>query len=170
MGTRHFKEVTLEPIRSEADILKSFEGLNRAPGSKKPRREVTEVAIKQKKQVLGESNGWDENPIIKLVKGVETELFTISALALALEKEVVTIRLWEKKGYIPGAPYRLRSKSLNGKKVSGNRVYTRPLIEIAIDEFKKRGLLGSSRIEWKKHESLTDDIVRRWKLATNQTD
>lgn len=160
----------MKPIRSEADILKSFEGLDRAPGSKQPRREVTEVATKRKKQVLGESNGWDENPIIKLVKGVETELFTISALALALEKEVVTIRLWEKKGYIPGAPYRLRSKNLNGKKVNGNRVYTKPLIEIAVEEFARRGLLGSARVEWKQHQTLTEDIVRRWKIATNQTD
>jgi hypothetical protein len=157
-------------LRSEKEILKAFEGLDRVPGSKKLRREPTEKAVKRKKQILGESNGWDENPTTKLVKGVETELFTISALAQALEKEIVTIRLWEKKGYIPAAPYRLRSKELNGKKVSGNRVYTRELILIAIEEFQRRGLLGSARVEWKKHQSLTNDIVRRWKGAINQTD
>lgn len=157
-------------MRSEKEILEAFEGLDRVPGSKQKRREPSEVSDKRRKKVFNESNGWDESPLIKLVKGVETELFTISALAQALEKEIVTIRLWEKKGYIPGAPYRLRSKSLNGKKVNGNRVYTRDLIEIAIEEFSKRGLLGSARVEWKKHESLTDDIVRRWKLATNSTE
>ena len=157
-------------MRSEKEILEAFEGLDRVPGSKQKRREPSEVSEKRRKQVFNESNGWDENPLIKLVKGVETELFTISALAQALEKEIVTIRLWEKKGYIPGAPYRLRSKSLNGKKVNGNRVYTRELIEIAIEEFAKRGLLGSARVEWKKHESLTEDIVRRWKLVTNSTE
>lgn len=157
-------------IRSEKDILKSFEGLDRAPGSKQKRREPNETAIKRKKQILGESNGWDENPLVKLVKGIETELFTISALAQALEKEVVTIRLWEKKGYIPNAPYRLRSKELNGKKVSGNRAYTRELIEIAIEEFSKRGLLGSSRVEWSKNQSLTMDLFYRWKMQQNQTD
>jgi hypothetical protein len=156
-------------MRSEADILKAFDGLERVPGSKQKRREVTEVAAKKKSKVLGESNGWDSNPTIKLVKGVETELFTISALAQALEKQVVTIRLWEKKGYLPFAPYRLRSKSLNGKKVNGNRVYTRPLIEIAIQEFSRRGLLGSARVEWSKHQSLTDDIVKRWKQQTENT-
>jgi hypothetical protein len=92
-------------------------------------------------------------------------VFTISALATALEKQIVTIRLWEKKGYIPGAPYRLRSKSLNGKKVLGNRVYTRPLIEIAIEEFEARGLLGSARVEWNQHDDLTDAIVSRWKAV-----
>lgn len=157
-------------MRSEKEILEAFEGLDRVPGSKQKRREPSEVSEQRRKKVFNESNGWDENPLIKLVKGVETELFTISALAQALEKEIVTIRLWEKKGYIPGAPYRLRSKSLNGKKVNGNRVYTRDLIEIAIEEFSKRGLLGSARVEWKKHEGLTEDIVRRWKLATNSTE
>jgi hypothetical protein len=150
-------------MRSDAEILKAFEGLDRVPGSKQKRREPTELANRRKAKALGESNGWDKDPIIKLIKGVETELFTIGALALALEKTVVTIRSWEKKGYIPSAPYRLRSKSLNGKKVNGNRVYTRVLIEIAIEEFNRRGLLGSARVEWNLHEDLTDVIVSRWK-------
>lgn len=150
-------------IRGEDEILKAFEGLEYLPGSKQTRREPTDVAKKRRAKILGESNGWDENPIMKLVKGVETELFTISALAQALEKQVVTIRLWEKKGYIPGAPYRLRSKTLDGKKVNGNRVYTRELILIAIEEFDRRGLLGSARVEWSKHEDLTEAIVDRWK-------
>jgi hypothetical protein len=152
-------------MRSEDEILKAFEGLDRAPGSKQKRRESTPVADKRRKKAAGETNGWDENPIIKSLKGVETEVFTIGALALALEKKIVTIRLWEKKGYIPIAPYRLRSKSLNGKKVSGNRVYTRELIEIAIDEFQKRNLLGTARVEWAKLEDLTEAIVARWKDA-----
>jgi hypothetical protein len=150
-------------MRGEDEILKAFEGLDLAPGSKQKRREPTELANRRKAKALGESNGWDKDPIIKLIKGVETELFTIGALALALEKTVVTIRSWEKKGYIPSAPYRLRSKSLNGKKVNGNRVYTRVLIEIAIEEFNRRGLLGSARVEWNLHEDLTDVIVSRWK-------
>lgn len=150
-------------MRSEKEVLKAFEGLDRVPGSKKKRKPVTEVAEKRRKKIMGESNGWDANPTIRSIKGVETELFTISALAHALEKTIVTIRLWEKKGYIPAAPYRLRSKSLNGKKVLGNRVYTRNLIEIAIEEFTRRGLLGSARVEWNHHQDLTTVIVTRWK-------
>jgi len=150
-------------IRGEEDILKAFAGLDKAPGSKQPRRAPNAVSEARRAKIMGESNGWDANPIIKLVKGVETELFTISALAQALEKQIVTIRLWEKRGYIPGAPYRLRSKTLNGNKVNGNRVYTRELIEIAVEEFARRGLLGSARVEWKHHEDLTESIVRRWK-------
>lgn len=152
-------------LRGDDEILKAFEGLEFAPGSKTPRRSVTEKSKKQRAKILGESNGWDTNPIIKTIKGVETELFTVGALAMALEKTVVTIRFWEKKGFFPHAPYRLRSKSLNGNKVNGNRVYTRELIEIAIQEFNLRGLLGSARIEWRQHDDLTDALVAKWKEA-----
>jgi hypothetical protein len=155
-------------MRSEEDILRAFEGIDKVPGSKKPRRETTPVADRRRAKALGESNGWDSNPIIKHMQGVPVEVFTISALADALEKKVVTIRLWEKKGYIPIAPYRLRSKTLNGNKVNGNRVYTRELIEIAIEEFGKRGLLGSARVEWNQLGDLTSILVNRWKEAINQ--
>lgn len=155
-------------LRNEEDILKSFEGLNTVPGSKKPRRVDNPVAQKRRAMILGESNGWDANPVIKTLQGKETEVFTISAMADALEKKVVTIRLWEKKGYIPIAPYRLRSKTLQGKKVNGNRVYTRELIEIAIEEFARRGLLGSSRVEWSQHEDLTNALVKRWKESVSR--
>jgi len=104
----------------------------------------------------------------KLLNGQETEVFTISALADALEKKVVTIRLWEKKGYIPTAPYRLRSKKLNGNKVNGNRLYTRELIDIAIEEFGKRGLLGSARVEWSQLGELTSILMYRWREATKR--
>lgn len=148
-------------IRSEEEILKSFEGLDRVPGSKKLRR--APVSENKNKKVSKETNSWDSNPTIKLLKGVETEVFSIGALAKALDKQIVTIRLWEKKGYIPIAPYRLRSKSLKGNKVMGNRVYTRALIEIAIEEFAKRGLIGSARVEWNEHADLTEALVKRWK-------
>jgi hypothetical protein len=153
-------------LRSEAEILKAFEGLDSRPGSRHARVNAPSKIQKKNARLQGETNGWDANPILKTVKGVETELFSIGALALALEKQVVTIRHWEKKGYIPGAPYRLRSKTLQGKKVNGNRVYTRELIQIAIEEFENRGLLGTARVEWSRHGDLTNTIVRRWKEST----
>ena len=151
-------------LRSDDEIEKAFAGLEYIPGSKRKRREED---LKVSRRKTGESNGWDSTPIIKTLGGVETEVFTIGAMALALEKTIVTIRLWERKGYIPRAPYRLRSKTLAGKKTGGNRVYTRALIESAIDEFNRRGLLGSARVEWNQHDDLTDALVKRWKEITN---
>ena len=155
-------------LRSEEDILNAFSGLDKAPGSKKARKSITPLAEKRRAKIMGESNGWDATPVLKVLNGVETEVFTVGALAHALEKKVVTIRFWENKGYIPIAPYRLRSKSLNGEKVNGNRVYTRELIEIAIEEFGNRNLLGSARVEWSKLGDLTDTLVSRWKSSINR--
>lgn len=152
-------------LRSEEEILRSFEGLDKVPGSKKERRPDSSVAAKRRSHAFKESNGWDDSPVIRTVRGVETELFPIGAFAQALEKSVVTIRSWEKRGYIPAAPYRLRSKTLQGQKVNGNRVYTRALVEIAIEEFSSRGLLGAARVEWSRYEDLTESIVSRWKEA-----
>jgi len=151
-------------LRGQDEIEAAFADLEYVPGSKKKRRDLDPKVSRRKN---GESNGWDVNPVIKTLGGVETEVFTIGALALALEKTIVTIRLWERKGYIPRAPYRLRSKTLKGEKTGGNRVYTRALIESSIEEFNRRGLLGSARVEWSQHEDLTDALVKRWKEITS---
>ena len=152
-------------LRGQDEIEKAFADLEYIPGSKKKRREIDPKVSRRK---VGESNGWDANPTIKTLGGKETEVFTIGALALALEKSIVSVRLWERKGYIPRAPYRLRSKTLKGQKTGGNRVYTRALIESAIEEFSKRGLLGTARVEWGQHEDLTDALVKRWKDITSK--
>ena len=148
-------------LRGEDEVLAAFADLEYIPGSKKKRVSNPSRAVVKK-----ESNGWDANPIIKTLGGKDVEVFTIGALAAALEKQIVTVRLWERKGYIPRAPYRLRSKTLNGKKTDGNRVYTRALIESAIEEFDRRGLIGSARIEWNQHDDLTDTLLRRWRDIT----
>ena len=151
-------------LRGEDEIIEAFKDLEYIPGSKKKRREINPKVSRRKS---GETNGWDETSIIKTLGGQETEVFTIGALAQALEKTIVTIRLWERKGYIPRAPYRLRSKTLKGQKTGGNRVYTRALIEAAVDEFLKRNLIGSARVEWNQHEDLTEALVKRWKEITS---
>lgn len=150
-------------LRGEDEVLASFKGLEYIPGSRHKRVPNPSRLVERY-----ESNGWDANPIMKMLGGKDVEVFTIGALAAALEKQIVTIRLWERKGYIPRAPYRLRSKTLNGKKTGGNRVYTRALIESAIEEFARRGLIGSARIEWNQHEDLTEALVRRWTEITQQ--
>lgn len=159
------KKVIMAGLRGQDEIEKAFADLEYLPGSKKKKRRDEDPKVSRRKS--GETNGWDETPIIKTLGGKETEVFTISALAHALEKSLVTIRLWERKGYIPRAPYRLRSKTLKGQKTGGNRVYTKPLIESTVDEFAKRGLLGTARVEWNQHEDLTEALVKRWKEITS---
>ena len=153
-------------LRSDDEIEKAFADLEYLPGSKRKRKEPDPKV--SRRNPSGESNGWDSSPIIKTLGGKETEVFTIGALAQALEKQIVTVRLWERKGYIPRAPYRLRAKTLGGKKTGGNRVYTRALIEATLEEFLKRGLLGTARVEWNQHEDLTEALVSRWKDITSE--
>ncbi len=152
-------------LRGNDEIEAAFADLKYIPGSKKKRREIDPKVSRRKS---GENNGWDSNPIIKTLAGKETQVFTIGALAQALEKTIVTIRLWERKGFIPRAPYRLRAKTVKGQKTGGNRVYTRELIESAVEEFNKRGLIGTARVEWNQHEDLTDALIKRWKETINQ--
>lgn len=138
------------------DIEAAFADLDQFyPGSKRKRRDAAEV-------VVVESGDWDSRPMVKTYNGKETEFFMPGALAKALGKSAVTIRLWERKSYIPTAPFRLPGHMRAGKEVPGKRAYTRELIEIAVEEFAKRGLLGSARIEWKLHHDLTIALYERW--------
>lgn len=145
------------------DIESEFSDLY--PGSRRKRRD--------RSAAVAERVVWDSSPMVKMFGGVETEFFEIGALAAALGKRPVTIRLWERKSYIPKSPYRLPSHErpggttmLDGDTMPGKRVYTRPLIEAAVEEFDKRGLLGRIRVEWKEHDDLTIALVERWTAIT----
>lgn len=126
------------------------------PGSKKKRRPEPENKPAPKES-------WDARPIVKMHNGTPTEFFLPGALAQALGKSTVTIRLWERRGHIPRAPFRLPGYTdAKGVKHPGKRVYTRELIEIAIEEFAARDLLDVKRVEWKHHTDLTIALVERW--------
>lgn len=123
------------------------------PGSRRPRRSAPDVAAVVE---------WDSRPVVKTYNGVETEFFMPGAFAKALGKSAVTIRLWERKGYIPRAPFRLPGYQRAGKTVLGKRVYTRELIAISVEEFASRNLLHVPRVEWSQHHDLTIAIYERW--------
>lgn len=100
------------------------------PGSKQELRTFSEA---------GESPAEDDlffldKPIIKLIQGEPTELFTVGQLALALNRKSGTIRLWERNGTIPKPVYTVQKDNKYAKR----RLYTRPQVEglrkIAIEE------------------------------------
>lgn len=130
------------------------------PGSKRKRREPGEAPVRKTSSPAG---AWDEQPFIKHMGGKQVEMFTIGALSKALERPVVTIRLWTRKGYIPQAPYRLPDTVLeDGTKQKGRRLYTRALIESAVEAFNKRGLIGSARVEWNQYRDLSIELLEEW--------
>ena len=100
------------------------------PGSRTPLRSATTP----EKQVEDNSAGWDADPIVVKVNGVEREFFRIGALARALNRAPNTLRAWMTEGVIPPATYRTRGAGSRGSR----RLWTREQIEgirtIAIEE------------------------------------
>jgi hypothetical protein len=138
------------------------------PGSKRKRR-APDPKAKLKKVSTPES--WDALPQVKtLPNGKVLELFSAGSLGLALSRPVVTLRLWERKGYIPRAPYRLKSMIVNGVKKPGWRMYSRAIVEATIESFQSRGLLEVTRVDWNRHHDLSIELVEKWtKIHTQET-
>lgn len=139
------------------------------PGSKRKRRPVDPNA-KPKKKAVSE-NSWDSDAQLKkLPNGNVIELFSAGAMAQALGRPLVTLRLWERKGYIPRAPYRLKSMMVNGVKKPGWRMYSRSIVEATIESFGSRGLLEAPRVDWNRHRDLSIELVEKWdKIHSQET-
>lgn len=136
------------------------------PGSKKKRRAVNPNA-KPKKVV--QEGSWDENPQVKtLPNGNVVELYSAGSLCQALGRPIVTLRLWERKGYIPRAPYRLKSIIVDGVKKPGWRMYSKAMIEETVRIFNSRGLLESPRIDWNRYPDMSIELAESWKMIHDQ--
>ena len=136
------------------------------PGSKKKRRPLNPQARKPKAK---EEGSWDAEPQSKkLPNGNVVELFSAGAFAHALGRPLVTIRLWERKGYIPRAPYRLKSPIVNGVKKPGWRMYSRSIVEATVEAFETRGLIEAPRIDWNRHTDLSIQLMETWKKIHDQ--
>jgi hypothetical protein len=136
------------------------------PGSKRKRRPVSPKAEKKKAK---EDGAWDADPVLKkLPNGKEIELFSAGALCLALGRPLVTLRLWERKGYIPRAPYRLKSVVVKGVKKPGWRMYSRDIIESTILSFESRGLLEAPRVDWNRYSDLSIELMENWSKIHSQ--
>jgi hypothetical protein len=138
------------------------------PGSKKKRQ--SNPKKETAKEVYG---GWDSKPYKKtLPNGKDIEMFTVGALAAALGRPFVSVRVWNKEGYLPPAPYRLPTKqNKNGELHKGRRLYSRAMIEAAVALFEARGLLESRRIDWVEHRTLSTEIADTWtKIKMQETE
>jgi len=76
--------------------------------------------------------------------------------------------LWERKGYIPRAPYRLKSVIVDGVKKPGWRMYSRAIIETTIESFQSRELLGAPRVDWNRHPDLSIELMEKWSMIHTQ--
>lgn len=155
-------------MKNKKDYIEdSFAELdNFYPGSKRKRREPTKLEVKPEAD-------WDSKSYKKtLPNGKDVEMFTIGALASALGRPLITVRAWIKEGYLPASPYRLPTKkNVKGEDHHGRRLYSRPMIETAIELFDKAGLLNKKRIDWSLHQQLSQDIAEAWaKIRAKETE
>lgn len=133
------------------------------PGSRHKRRE-------KKADVEFIPDEWHETYVLKMVRGVETQLFPVGALATALGVSVPSVRRWSAQGRIPMAPYRLESTMIiNGKKVAGRRYYTREMIDAVVEVFAAQGVLGSKRIEWDEYPDIPIEIHDKWQILAKES-
>lgn len=138
------------------------------PGSKRKRRAPDPKAKPRK---VSTPSNWDAEPQVKtLPNGKVLELFSAGSLGLALNRPLVTLRLWERKGYIPRAPYRLKSMIVNGVKKPGWRMYSREIIEATVESFQSRGLLDAPRVDWNRYPDLSIELMEKWdKIHSQET-
>lgn len=141
------------------DLIEETFGDLYYPGSKRKRREPK---VEEKVETA-----WDRHPRpTVLPNGKEIDLFTIGALAEALGRPVITIKLWMKEGHLPTSPYRLPTKvDKTGKERQGRRLYSRSMIESAIAVFTKFSVLHVKRIDWDKYRKVTEEIAKAWEQS-----
>lgn len=137
------------------------------PGSKQRRRESQEMRherqVEERRQAK-EDEDWDAHPIkgkIHPVTKQPLELFTVGALAKALQRDAVTIRAWIRKGWMPRAVY--QTKPVYGSRGNaGRRLWTRTQIEGIVAIARDERLLEEHppRIQ---QTNFTARVIAAWK-------
>jgi len=116
-----------------------FAGLEHFPGSKQRRDEVstpTGVDI----SVPEEEPLWISKGKVYRFGGEDIEFFPVSALAMALNREVATIYSWERKGWLPRPKFRGKTQGFGGRR----RLYTERQIHAIVAVAESEGLLGDN--------------------------
>src|SRR6516165_4932458 len=96
------------------------------PGKRKP------VGREKAKPLPPRREAWDAKPQLKYVNGVKVEFFTIRQVGLAMNRSSSTIRMWERREWIPPALYRNAAPRHSKIKEAGDRLWTRPQVEAMV--------------------------------------
>lgn len=135
------RELVEEESPPSAPILEieELDEEDRYPGSKQALKPLTREEV-HKDKPTAPPIPWEELPSrVYTVQGRDTTFYTIGALAAAMQREVVTLRKWEQKGYLPPANFRAPSK--HPTKPKHDRLYTREQIEGLVKILEEEGLL-----------------------------
>lgn len=87
------------------------------------------------------------------INGADVELFTIGELARALGKKPVTLRMWEREGWIPKSTYRTpapKGQQIPDRPSKGRRLYSREQVEFLAKAVVSFSLDEKNSPNWNK--------------------
>jgi hypothetical protein len=122
------------------------------PGSKRPIPDRSAIPSSSpqeypwngsKSRTPSDPLAWDARPKLFTVNGVETELFTIGQLAMAVAKSKYTLVGWLRNRVLPEAPYRTPDSAAHWGK--GIRLWSRAQVEGIQRIAQEEGILGEQR-------------------------
>lgn len=142
------------------DVLDLFGDLPDYPGKRKPKNRPLERGEKRA-DVHDPFEGVPKKVVS--IKGVQRELYTVGNVARILGRSAVTVRKWERKGWIPPPTYRTTKASgssdvnVDGK---GYRLYSREQVETLWSVLNELGLLGERNPGWQDANKWLTFITR----------
>lgn len=135
------------------------------PGSKRKRRKS-----KLEKPTV-EVVPWEDEFFEKFISGKKLKLYTLGALAKAINRSPKTLRKWMEDGKFPESPYRMPDiVGKNGKTYLGRRLYSKAMVEAVVKIYTSAGLLHADKVELSTHRNLGDKITEVWnEIRTTET-
>lgn len=129
------------------DVLDLFGELPDYPGKKKPKNRP--LAKEQAYSIEDPFRGVPKK--IATIGGEKKELYTVGSVARVLGRSAITIRKWERKGWIPAPTYRTSKASgaelLNADR-KGYRLYSREQVEVLLTALEQNNLMGDRNSAW----------------------
>lgn len=129
------------------DVLDLFGDLPDYPGKKKPKNRP--LKREEKSAVDDPFRGVPKK--VATIGGVQRELYTVGSVAKVIGRSAVTLRKWERKGWIPAPTYRTSKASgaelLNTDR-KGYRLYSREQVEVLLTALDQNNLMGDRNSAW----------------------
>lgn len=94
------------------------------------------------------------------INGTDIELFTIGELARAIGRKPVTVRMWEREGWIPKPKYRTpapRGEQIPSRPTKGRRLYSREQLEFLAKAVSSFSLAEKNSSDWDRFRQHVKD-------------
>lgn len=129
------------------DVLELFGDLPDYPGKRKPKNRP--LKPEQKSAVDDPFRGVTKR--VATIDGTPRDLYTVGSVAKVIGRSAVTLRKWERKGWIPAPTYRTSKASgaelLNADR-KGYRLYSREQVEVLLTALEQNNLMGDRNPSW----------------------